>query len=184
MWNDTDTSLSYFITFRCYATWLHGDERGSVDRYHNIYQTLRIKRNDTWNRISRTLAKHPPVKLDAARRTSLRNAILETCEKRGWHPFAVNVRTNHAHAAVTAPNRSPDTVLNAFKGNATRKMREDKCWPYDHSPWAEKGSKRGSERSVANAIDYVLTGKAMIYRTSTRDPWLIIGKPGRYRSRF
>ena len=24
--------LAYFITFTCYGNWLHGDERGSVDR--------------------------------------------------------------------------------------------------------------------------------------------------------
>ena len=27
--------LAYFITFTCYGNWLHGDERGSVDRDHN-----------------------------------------------------------------------------------------------------------------------------------------------------
>jgi hypothetical protein len=28
--------LAFLITFRCYGTWLHGDERGAVDRssYH------------------------------------------------------------------------------------------------------------------------------------------------------
>jgi hypothetical protein len=30
-----DTPLAYFITFTCHGTWLHGDERGSVDRGHN-----------------------------------------------------------------------------------------------------------------------------------------------------
>jgi len=25
--------LAYLITFRSYGTWLHGDERGSVDRF-------------------------------------------------------------------------------------------------------------------------------------------------------
>jgi hypothetical protein len=37
MWNDTDLPLGYLITFRCYGTWLHGDERGSIDRFHNRY---------------------------------------------------------------------------------------------------------------------------------------------------
>ena len=32
MWNDTDIPLAYLISFRCYGTWLHGDERGSIDR--------------------------------------------------------------------------------------------------------------------------------------------------------
>ena len=35
MWNDTDTPLAYFISFRIYGTWLRGDKRGSVDRFQN-----------------------------------------------------------------------------------------------------------------------------------------------------
>jgi hypothetical protein len=34
-----DIPLAYFFTFRAYGTWLHGDERGSVDRFHNQYGT-------------------------------------------------------------------------------------------------------------------------------------------------
>ena len=58
-------------------------------------------------------------------------------------------------------NRKPSLVLNAFKANATRKLREDHLWPHPFSPWADKGSKRRlwNERSVANAIDYVLNGQ-------------------------
>ena len=26
----------HFLTFRTYGTWLHGDARGSVDRFHNV----------------------------------------------------------------------------------------------------------------------------------------------------
>lgn len=123
MWNDTETPLAFFITFRSYGTWLHGDARGSVDRHHNVYGTPRIPRNDTWRRISGSRAKHPPVKLDAARRRSITAAIRETCEKRGWHLSAVNIRTNHVHTVVAAPGKDPDIVMNAFKANATRKMR-------------------------------------------------------------
>ena len=45
MWNDTDTPLAYFISFRTYGTWLHGDERGSIDRFHNRYRLFRQTRN-------------------------------------------------------------------------------------------------------------------------------------------
>jgi hypothetical protein len=31
--------LAYFITFHTYGTWIHGDDRGSVDRHHNLYGT-------------------------------------------------------------------------------------------------------------------------------------------------
>ena len=42
MWNNTDIPLAYLITFRSYGTWLHGDERGSVDRFHNQYLSPRV----------------------------------------------------------------------------------------------------------------------------------------------
>jgi hypothetical protein len=34
--------LAYLITFRSYGTWLHGDPRGSVDRFHNVYGKPRL----------------------------------------------------------------------------------------------------------------------------------------------
>ncbi len=75
--------------------------------------------------------------------------------------LALSVRTNHVHAVVAIGDKKPETALTAFKANATRQMREDGCWPGDYSPWAEKGSKRRlwNERSVANAVDYVMNGQ-------------------------
>jgi hypothetical protein len=50
MWNDTDTPLAYFISFRTYGTWLHGDERSSTDRFHNQYGSPFIPPNEKWQR--------------------------------------------------------------------------------------------------------------------------------------
>ena len=48
MWNDTDIALAYLITFRSYGTWLHGDDRGSIDRFHNRYKSPYIPPNIKW----------------------------------------------------------------------------------------------------------------------------------------
>ncbi len=74
---------------------------------------------------------------------------------------ALNVRTNRIHAVVSIGSIPPQRALSSFKANATRQMREDRCWPKDSSPWAEKGSKRylWNELSIARAIDYVLYGQ-------------------------
>ena len=161
MWNDTDTPLAFLISFRCYGTWLHGDERGSTDRHNNSYGSPNHPANPHWNQISSARLKHEPVNLNAVRRRSVKKAIRETCEKRSWKLLAINVRTNHAHTVVAIGSKDPEIALTAFKANATRQMREDGCWPNDHSPWSEKGSKRRlwNERSVANAVDYVLNGQ-------------------------
>jgi len=160
MWNDTETPLAYFISFRSYGTWLHGDERGSIDRFHNRYRDPYLPPNETWQRHNQTQLERDPFILGARERGSVEKAIRETCSIRKWHLQAFNVRTNHVHAVVTA-NRKPAMVLNAFKANATRQLREDQLWRHEFSPWADKGSKRRlwNERSVANAIDYVVNGQ-------------------------
>lgn len=159
MWNDTDTPLAYFISFRTYGTWLHGDKRGSIDRFHNAYRSPYLPQNETWRHHNQQQLKAKPLILNAKQRRSIAAAI------RGRARFesvlqAINVRTNHIHAVVSA-NRRAGLVLSAFKANATRQLREDRLWPYAFSPWADKGSKRKlwNERSVARAIDYVVNGQ-------------------------
>lgn len=161
MWNDTEIPLAYLITFRAYGTWLHGDERGSVDRFHNKYETPLIAPNKNWNEYKKRIIKHSSVKLNAEQRRSVETAIRETCGFRNWLLRAVNVRTNHIHLVVSIGEAKSGIALIAFKANATRKMREDNCWFYEHSPWAEKGSKRclWNEQHIEAAIDYVINGQ-------------------------
>ena len=161
MWNDTDIPLGYLITFRCYGTWLHGDERGSIDRFHNRYKSPYINPNERWHRHNAQVIKGKMVTLDASQRQSVELAIRETCTIRHWHLHALNVRTNHIHAVVSIGPIRPERTLISFKANSTRQMRADGCWRNEHSPWAEKGSKRHlwNERSIAQAIEYVLYGQ-------------------------
>ncbi len=45
-WDENEGPLAYLITFRTYGTWLHGDDRKSVDRHgKNIYGTPKILPN-------------------------------------------------------------------------------------------------------------------------------------------
>lgn len=152
--------LAYLVTCVCYGRWLHGDERGSVDRRHRAYGTPRIAANGRWEAHNARALRHEPVWLDAARRAATDEGIRETCVRRGWALHAVNVRTNHWHAVVAAGCR-PEPVLRALKANATRLMRERGCWECEHSPWAEGGSRRylWTERSVELAVAYVMDGQ-------------------------
>jgi len=161
MWNDTDIPLAYFISFRTYGTWLHGDKRGSIDRVNNRYRSPYIAPNETWRKYNQQRLKAKPLILSARHRKSVETAIRETCQKRKWQLQAMNIRTNHAHTVVCASCKKPGIVLNAFKENATRQLRQDGLWAHPFSPWADKGSKRRlwNERSVAKAIDYVLNGQ-------------------------
>lgn len=42
-WDGNEGPLAYLITFRTYGTWLHGDDRYSMDRHEkNIYRTPNV----------------------------------------------------------------------------------------------------------------------------------------------
>jgi hypothetical protein len=64
MWSNTDLPLAYIITFRCYGSWLHGDERGSVDRFHNQYMAPYIPGNEARRKHNASKLKCEPVTLD------------------------------------------------------------------------------------------------------------------------
>lgn len=155
MWNDTDEPLAYFITFRTYGTWLHGDERGSVNRHRNVYGSRRIGPEPKWRAKKQARLAAEPVLLNARQRYWVRKSIQHTCEIREWSLFAVNVRTNHA---IRKP---PGAVLNALKANSTRTLRENGCWQSDRSPWSDKGSTRylWNYKGLAAACNYVDFGQ-------------------------
>jgi len=133
--------LAYLITFRCYGTWLHGDERGSTDRFRNAYGSRHIDPTPSWLAVKTRRLKRPPVALDAPRRRAVEAAVREICDARAWNLVAVNVRTNHVHTVISA-HSDPEGMLTALKATATRHMREAGCWPNDQSPWARGGSRR------------------------------------------
>jgi len=76
--------LGYFISFRCYGTWLHGDDRGSVDLSHNIYRTPMPPPDEQRRSEMRSRMKHDPVELTATRRAAVEEGVRENCDKRGW----------------------------------------------------------------------------------------------------
>lgn len=157
----TDTPLPYFISFRSYGTWLHGDKRGSIDRFHNRYRSPYLPRNDSRWDYNKNQLKTKPLILKPTHRKAIKRAIRETCSIRKRSLYALNARSNHIHVVVAASNKKPELVLGAFKANATRQLRENGLWPHPFSPWADKGSKRKlwNEQSVTRAIDYVLYGQ-------------------------
>src|SRR6266566_9951375 len=112
MWNDTDVPLGFLITFRSYGTWLHGDPRGSVNRFRNRYDSARLPPEKKWLKTNTERLKGKIVILNPAQRRCVEEAIRETCEIRKWGLYALSVRTNHVHVVVSIGNRKPATALN------------------------------------------------------------------------
>ena len=123
MWNNTDTPLGYLITFRSYGTWLHGDDRGSTDRFHNRYKSPHLAPSARRNRICKHLLKSEPVILYARQRKIVERALREVCDYRGWFLHALGVRTNHIHVVVSIGGIKTERTLNAFEAYATRQLR-------------------------------------------------------------
>ncbi|HEU5232072.1 MAG TPA: transposase [Terriglobales bacterium] len=147
-----DTPLAYLITFRCYGTWLHGDERGSIDRHRNQYNSEYIIANPNWHEYNVRHLKFAPVKLTDIQRQSVEAAIHETCQFRSWELKAINVRSNHVHTVVSTGSLRPERVLNALKANSTRQLRQDGRWLHSHTPWADSGSKRYVWTDVGSSV--------------------------------
>jgi REP element-mobilizing transposase RayT len=158
---DRTQPLAYLITFRCYGTWIHGDERGSVDRgrYH-VYGTPDMPANRKLCEDEQTELKRPAIVLNRAQRVVVERAIREVCQHREYVLLAVNARTNHVHSVVTAASK-PEHVMNSFKAYATRQLREAGLLGKDIKPWARHGSTPYSwtEEQVQRAIDYVVNGQ-------------------------
>jgi REP element-mobilizing transposase RayT len=87
-----------------------------------------------------------PVILGREQRDMVESAISDLCNARGWSLLAVNVRSNHVHAAVRADGVTPEQVLRDMKAQASRRLSDHAGLPpvSDRNGrrkwWAEHGS--------------------------------------------
>ena len=149
--------LAYFISFRTYGTWLHGDPRGSVDRDHNQVGTPFVKPNPAKQSSERNRMSQPPINLTPAQREIIAKTITEVCTHRHWIVHVQNVRTNHVHVIVSAPDTPPEKIMNNLKAYSTRRLREANLLPPDTKLWSRHGSTPHlyDQPALLSAIHYV-----------------------------
>jgi REP element-mobilizing transposase RayT len=165
--------LAYFITFVCYGTWLHGDERGSVDLGHNVPGTPYLPADVERLKAEQELMDQPPYELDHRRREVVLKTVQEVCAHRGWSLLAAHVRSNHVHIVAQAVAK-PEKVMNDFKAYASRRLNEAGLDDRDRKRWARHGSTRylWKPEHVEAAIHYVVheQGEPMaVFENSTRE---------------
>ena len=134
---DGRDSGAYLITFACYGQHLHGDARGSVDRFHNQPGSRLRPESESRQKIELGLMKEPAYRLDRRARRLALDAIREACRYREWMLDACHVRTNHVHVVVTLEG-DPEKAMNAFKvyaGQALNRAGEERS-----KRWARHGS--------------------------------------------
>ena len=151
------TPLAYLITYTCYGTRLHGDERGSVDRRHTHPGAPNLPADKERQRKARARMLQPSYKMDPARRNLVLEAILEACQYHSWTPYAVHVRTNHVHCVVHALS-IPERVMNTFKARSSSKLNKAGLDPVGRRRWTRHGSTPylWKEEAVEAAIHYVI----------------------------
>ena len=148
--------LAYLITFTCYGTHLHGDERGSVDREHNIFRTPFLPQNPARVCSEEKRAKQEPSELDSQQRALVLESILEVCSYRGWELLAAHVRSSHVHMVVVA-EESPERILHDVKAYASRALNQSGLDESSGPRWTRHGSTRylWKPEQIGAAIHYV-----------------------------
>src|ERR1043166_9929603 len=97
--------LGYRIRFRYYGRWLHGEERGSVDRRHyNRYGTPDMPANKKVLEDEKSSLKQSEFILNELQRAVVTSAVREVCDHRAYTLYAVNARTNHVHVTTARCN--------------------------------------------------------------------------------
>ena len=115
--------LALFITFTTYGTWLHGDDRGSVDRDHNIYGTPHLEPDLERQKFDSHRMKGKPFKMEKQDRIIVLDTIKEVCQYRKWHLHAAHIRPTHVHIIVSA-NKEPEKIMTTFKSYASRALNQ------------------------------------------------------------
>ncbi len=142
--------VAFFLTWSTYGSWLPGDSRGWVDN-HGVMRPP----NDRLRRFVAGTLRGPPVILASAQRQLVERAVAEQCGFRVWTLHAVNCRTSHVHAVVTASGRRPDEVLRHLKAWCSRQLsqgrKRSRTW------WSRGGSVRWmfDMHAVESVIAYV-----------------------------
>jgi REP element-mobilizing transposase RayT len=152
--------LAYFITWSTYGTWLPGDERGWVEYRHGWRLPDPIRKLEAAARMTEDACR-----LDPEQRAAVEAQVAETCRYRGWTLHAVNCRTNHLHAVVSAP-LDPKVVRSQLKAWCSRRLKaldrvRRPAGPVRENWWAERGSQRyvNDEDGLEAATNYVRDGQ-------------------------
>ena len=147
--------IGYFLTWVTYGTWLPGDARGWV-KYHAGWQLP----NPIRELEAKAVMTEDVCILTIEQRRAVEAQIAETCTYRGWTLHAVNCRSNHAHAVVTANVVDPTRIRINLKAWTTRILKK-KFDDNRENWWAERGSIRylNSDDDLEAAILYVREGQ-------------------------
>ncbi len=99
----------------------------------------------------------PEMVFGSEMRAAVDRGIRGVCTRRSWQIHALNVRTNHVHVVLSAPER-PEVVLGALKASGTRSLRKEGLVGPGVRVWTDHGSTRylWQEQHVESACIYTM----------------------------
>lgn len=157
------SAIAFFYTWTTYGTWLPGDQRGWFRRGRGPQSPNPILQLEAALRMSESA-----ITLDLEQRRLVEETVAAHCAIRKWVLHAVNCRSNHAHAIVTAPNRAIEVPREQFKAWCTRKLKErersligDSSGALRANWWTERGWDEylDDDRALEDAYMYVRDGQ-------------------------
>lgn len=152
-----DRPIGLFVTLSAYGNRLHGDERGTVDRWNNSFGEPTLPPGDARRQYETRVQKYPSMKFDAVARSIVEAAVAEAAEFRGWLLAAHQCRTNHLHVVVgTTDERTK--VISQLKTRTTLALRRAGRVAREQPVWARGASGRylWTERDVEAASEYTM----------------------------
>lgn len=156
----------WHITWGTYGDRLHGDERPTVDRRHNVPGTPFLAPNPTREQYERSTLRGDAVCLTVDQMVFIERTIPAICVRGDWRLIACAAGPNHVHVLLGCDSRIQGKQvrqwLKRWLGEAMTKQWPRASPDVRTSWWAEGGSTKPvkDEAYFANAKQYVEDQKA------------------------
>lgn len=150
---NNETPLAYFITWTIYGVHLQGAVTGWRKRREGEQPPQPLL--EAWHA---DRLNHSIELLNSTVRVAAETACRKHSEHRNWKLWAVNARTTHVHAVVSAREHKGTVVRDQLKANCTRQIRELNKLFIDRPVWAVGGDVEfvWTEDELSSVIDYTL----------------------------
>ena len=148
----------WHITFGTYGDRLHGDDRPTVDRKHNQFDTPFLATHPERNEHEQTLLISEVVVLTSEQQRFIESIAPDICERGGWDFIACAAGTNHVHVMLRVDELVHGKRVRAlFKRWLTQALNAR--YPKSKPPiwWTEGGSTKVVKDDV-----YLVTAKQYV----------------------
>jgi REP element-mobilizing transposase RayT len=144
----TQFPFAYFLNFRTYGTWLHGDERGSTSHRNNQYHTPFITPNDKLQQNMRNHMTESAFQLTASQQHTVLHAIIDTCQYNHWILYAAHVRIEHVHLVLQSSTTKEETqkIIKTYATKYLKKQHHELV--HREHIWSRHGSTKNIWASV------------------------------------